>query len=199
MSDQDDISKAVLEGNAYEEAVIRTKQHFPLSLEGKILVCVVGLGLSTLLAPAVWFRRDLALSLEEGATLSQVLGTRLSLIALLGIMTILPAGLLLLRQQLLLSRRSYSVEQARDIVRVQEIFMWFAATGVTFVLVAVLLALLGLVSADAVRWLYSNSVVIYRAGEPLALDVRLISAVGGISALVLALASGYLNRSADPR
>lgn len=199
MSDQDEISEAVLEGNAYEEAVIRTKQHFPLSLEGKILVCVAGLGLSTLLAPAVWFRRDLALSLEEGATLSEVLGTRLSLIALLGIMTILPAGLLLLRQQLLLSRRSYSVEQARDIVRVQEIFMWFAATGVVFVLVAVLLALLGLVSADAVRWLYSNSVVIYRVGEPLALDVRIISAVGGISALVLALASGYLNRSADPR
>jgi len=199
MSERDDISEAVLEGDAYDEAVVRTTRHFPLSLDGKILACALGLAVSTLLAPAVWFRRDLALSLERGATQSQVLGTRLSLVALLGILTVFLPGLLLLRQQVLLARQSYTVEEARDIVRVQEIFMWFAAMGIVFILISVLLALVGLVSTDAVRWLYSKSVVIYRAGEPLALDVRITSVIGGFSALVLVLGRGYFGGRAGAR
>jgi len=201
MSDrsEDELSEAVLEGDAYAQAIVQTKRYFSLSLEGKILACAAGLGLSTLLAPAVWVRRDLALSLEEGATLSQVLGTRLSALALLGVVTVLLAGLLLLRQQVLLVRRSYTVEEARDVVRVQEIFMWFAVTGIVFILIPVFLGLLGVLSPDAVRWLYSNSVVIYRVGEPLAIDVRITSAIGGASALALAAGSQYFESRAGPR
>lgn len=193
MSDRDEISEAVIEGNAYEEALVRTKQTFPLSLKQKIQTCIIGLLVSTLLAPAVWVRRDLALTLEAGATVSEVLGTRLSLLTLLGIFTVLPVGLLLLRQLALLDRRSYSVEEARDIIRVQEIFMWFGAMGITFILIPVILALVGVVSPDTVHWLYSHTVVIYRVGEPLAVDVRITSAFGGLSALLLAVGYAYLD------
>lgn len=195
MVDRDDISEAVLEGDSYDEALVRTKQNFPLDLDQKIQVCILGLLWATLLAPAVWFRRDLALSLEEGATLSEVLGTRLSLLTLLGVLTVLPVGFLLLRQKYLINRRSYTVEEARDIIRVQEIYMWFGSMGIVFIFISVGLALVGLVSTDAARWLYSHTVVIYRVGEPLAVDVRATSAIGGAGALILAVGQRYLEQS----
>lgn len=185
MSDasDDEIAEQLLEGGPYERARLSTKQMVSLSLDGKVLLAVVTLGLSTLLAPGVLVRRDLIRSLEGAGELDLAFG----LLALNGILTTFLGGLLLVRQQYVLRERSLTEEQARKLLRLEDLFALVVILGGMFIGTSLLLVAIGLLSPDATETLYANDIRIYRPDEAIGADIRLVSGLGGILAAVLAV------------
>jgi hypothetical protein len=177
----DDIAETLVEGDSYEQAALAVSRMVPLSLDTKIRIAIGLLALSGAIAPAVLLRRDLVRSLEGTGSLSLTLG----LLVLNGIITITLAGLLLVRQRYILTRRSLSSREARKLVRLEDFLVLFVLLGGLFVVAPLLLAVVGLVSPSTVEIFYANDINIYQPDETLGIDLRAISAAGGFLAIVL--------------
>jgi hypothetical protein len=177
----DDIAETLVEGDSYEQAALAVSRMVPLSLDTKIRIAIGLLALSGAIAPAVLLRRDLVRSLEGTESLSLTLG----LLVLNGIITITLAGLLLVRQRYILTRRSLSSREARKLVRLEDFLVLFVLLGGLFVVAPLLLAVVGLVSPSTVETFYANDINIYQPDETLGIDLRAISAAGGFLAIVL--------------
>jgi hypothetical protein len=177
----DDIAETLVEGDSYEQAALAVSRMVPLSLDTKIRIAIGLLALSGAIAPAVLLRRDLVRSLEGTGSLSLTLG----LLVLNGIITITLAGLLLVRQRYILTRRSLSSREARKLVRLEDFLVLFVLLGGLFVVAPLLLAVVGLVSPSTVETFYANDINIYQPDETLGIDLRAISAAGGFLAIVL--------------
>lgn len=181
---EDDIANTLVEGDTYEQASLAVSRMIPVSLERKIQIAVASLALSGLVAPAILFRRDLLRSLEGTGSLSLSLG----LITLNGILNAALGGLLLVRQQYLVDRRSLTPKQARKLIRLEDLFVLLVLFGTLFVVASVAIALIGVVSPSTVEALYSQDVRIYESDTALTLDLRVVSGAGvTLAGLVLIL------------
>lgn len=180
MSD-DDIRRRVLAGSAYEEAEVTVSRMIPLSLAEKIRMAILTLAASAFFAPTVLFRRDFIRTLEEVPTLRLRLGT----LAFVGTISTFGAGLLLLRHERVVSQRSLDEEQARRLVRIEDFWGWFVAFGAVMVFVSTGLGVVGVLSPSAIAALYGHGIVVYRPVGTFVSDVRLVSALGGVFAVLL--------------
>lgn len=171
-----DISDAVLEGDAYEQADALTRRVFPISLSGKIRLSYVVLLSTAAFVPAFAFRRDLIRTVEPGV---DALTPALIDVAGLGIVITFLFGLAFVRQRLTLGTREFDLESAKQFIRFEDLLMTFAvSSGFLFVLVPLLLALVGLISPDTVLWLYERDIQLYRPSTIGVTDTASVSAVG---------------------
>lgn len=185
MSEDDDISKRLLEGGTYEEAQVTVKRTFDVPLDRKIAYAIGALCLSMVVGPAVVLSRGLIRSVETGVDPTGTYSPRIGVLALYGIVVTFVTGLLLVRHQRVVAKRTLTDEQARRLVRIEELITWFVILGATFVAVAALSALAGLLAPGVVRALYEYGIVLYRPSGLVRIDVRLVSLLGGILALLL--------------
>jgi len=185
-----DITDRVLEGGEYERAKATVRQTFSTALGTKITVAIAGLLVAVALAPAVVLRRELIVAYEGTDSLELIIGR----LVLLGVGTVFPAGLLLVRLQYRLAAGSVTPERARRLVRFEDLLMWFVLLGSVFILIGTVLAGIGLVSAGAVERLYDASVGIYRPTNAFGIDVRLVSTLAGVLALTLAILRWLVTR-----
>ena len=177
----DDIAETLVEGDSYEQAALSVDRMIPLSLGQKIRLAVGTLALSVAVAPAVLVRRDLARSLEGTASMSLTLG----LVVLNGILTTFLGGLFLVRQQYIVRNRSLTDQEAQRLVRVEDFFVLAVVLGGGFIAASVALVAVGVFLPDLVEVLYEYDVNIYSPDDTLGVDIRLISAAGGVLAGVL--------------
>lgn len=185
MSSGDDLTDRILEGTTYDRAAATVNRTFPLSIGRKIRIASGILAASVLLAPALYLSRDRIRSISGVESLGEVFGLRIAVLALLGVVTTVGAGLVLVRQRAVARRRSLDEEQAQRLVRIEDVLMWFVVQGGAFVLIAVGLAVLGAVSAEAIDTLYQYEVTVYQKSGFVGVDARVVSALGGALAVVL--------------
>lgn len=181
MSAPDDVADQILDGDAYDRAEVTVDRTFPLPIESKIRAAVGILAVSGLLAPALVLSRDRIQSFEGAETLSLTI----VVLTLFGVVAAFAGGVVLVGQLFTVRRRSLSDSEARRLVRTEDVLMWFIVQGAAFVLIPVVLALVGVVSADAIETLYGYSVRVYRPSGVLGVDARLVSALGLGSAVLL--------------
>jgi hypothetical protein len=183
--DDEEVSRRIVDGEPYQRAELTVRRTFPLSLGQKIQIASGALAASVVIAPALFLRRGLIRSIEGTGPLPETLGLVIVTLALLGILTTFAAGLVLVRQEYVVSRRSLTAEQARRLVRVEDVVMWFVLQGATFILIAAAAAVVGLLSPDAVKRLYGYGVTVYQPSTTFGIDARLVSGLGVVLAAVL--------------
>lgn len=196
MSGDDDISKRLLEGDAYEQAQVTVRRTFGGSLDRKIAVTAGVLWTSVLVGPAVTRSRGLIRTVEPGVDPTGVYSPRIGVLALCGIVLTFVSGLVLVRHRHVVASRTLDEEQARHLVRMEDLISWFVLLGTAFVEVAVVSTVVGALGPGLVRTWYEYGIVLYQPSESVLIDVRVISLVGGILALVLS-ALWYLERSSN--
>ena len=182
-SGDNDLTDRILEGTAYDQATATVNRTFPFSIGRKIRIASGILAASALLAPALYISRGRIRSIEGVENLAGVFGLRIATLALLGVITSASAGLVLIRQHAVVRRGSLDEERAQRLVRVEDVLMWFVIQGGAFVLIAVGLAVVGTVSAEAIDTLYQSGVMVYQTSG--LVDARAVSALGGAFAVVL--------------
>lgn len=185
MSERDDIERAILDGDPYDRAVALEDRVFPLSIEEKLVVCILALASSSLLAPLLYYRRNYIEQLEETRTLGETLSPTLSTLTLLGILTTFAFGLILVSLLVSIQSRTLSIEDARRLVRIEDLLLFFAASGVLAILSALLFASIGAVSTAATERLYETGVRFYSSSGPISVDSRPVSALGLLFAATL--------------
>lgn len=185
MSGRDDIERTILEGDPYDRAATLEDRVVPLSLEEKILACVLTLASSSLLAPLLYYRRSHIEQLERTRTLGETLSPALATLTLFGILTAFAFGLGLILLLASVRSRTLSIEEARRLVRIEDMVMVFAAGGILSVLSALLFASIGAISTEATGRLYETGVTFYSSGGPISVDSRLVSGLGPLCAAVL--------------
>jgi hypothetical protein len=185
MSKDDDISQRLLEGDTYEKAQVTVRRTFDLPLDRKIAATAGVLWASVLVGPAATYSRELVRTVEPGVDPTGVYSPRIGILALYGVLVTFTTGLLLVRHRRIVERRSLTEEQARRLVRIEDLITWFALLGATFVAVAVASTLAGAVTPGAVRTLYDHGVVLYQPSGVVRVDVRLVSLLGGVLAAAL--------------
>lgn len=184
-SGDDDLTHRILEGTAYDRAAVTVRRTVPLDIVGKIRVSVGVLAASGLLAPALYLSRGRIRAVEGTGALSETLSLTLVTLTLLGVVTAFGASLLLVRQLYTIHRRSLSDDEARRLVRTEDLLMWFVLQGGAFVLIPVSVAVLGVLSGDIIDTLYSYEITVYQPSETVGLDARFVSALGGSLAVLL--------------
>jgi hypothetical protein len=177
----DDIAETLVEGDSYEQAALSVDRMVPLSLATKIRLAVGTLALSAVAAPAVLVRRDLVRSLEGTESLSFTLG----LLVLNGILTTFLGGLFLVRQQYIVQNRSLTEQEARRLVRTEDLLVSAVLFGGGFIAAPVALVLVGVVLPGFVETMYEYNLNIYQPDDTLGVDITLISALGGVLAATL--------------
>lgn len=186
MSDRDDrIAEAIVSGSSGEKADLMTRRVFPLSLEGKVRICVYTLAAAATLAPALYIRRGLIQSLEGAETLREVLAPAISVAIAVGVVITFAFGLAFVAHGWRLGKESISVKQAKRLIRIEDLLMTLVtANGLLFVLAPLALAWVGVISPDAVESLYESGVEVY---TPIThrLDARFTSAGGALGATIL--------------
>lgn len=185
MSEDDDISKRLLEGDTYEQAQVSVKRTFDVPLDRKIAAVVGVLCLSVLVGPAVVLSRGLVRTVEPGVDPTGVYSPRIGILALYGIVVTFVTGLFLIRHRYVVSRRPLTEETARRLVRIEDLITWFALFGATMVAVAVTSTLVGVLAPGTVQTLYQYGVVLYQPSGFVRVDVRVVSLLGGGCAAVL--------------
>jgi hypothetical protein len=183
--DDEEVSKRIVDGEPYPRAELTVRRTFPLSLDQKIQVASGALAASAVIAPALFLRRGLIRSIEGTGSLPETLGLVVVTLALLGILTTFTAGLVLVRQGYVVSHRSLTAEQARRLVRVEDLVMWFILQGGAFILIAATASIVGLLSPDAIERLYGYGVAVYQPSTTFGVDARLVSGLGTVLAAVL--------------
>lgn len=179
-----DISDAVLEGDAYEEADALTRRVFPISLSGKIRLSYVILLSATAFMPAFAFRTDLIRTVEPTASLTPALVD----VAGLGVIITFLFGLAFVRQRVTISTRDFDFESAKQFIRFEDLLMTFAvSSGFLFVLAPLSLALVGLFSPDTVFWLYERDVQVYRPSTIAFTTTTSVSGLGAVLGVCLLL------------
>lgn len=195
MSEDDDIARRILDGDSYEQAEATVKRTFPISVGRKIQTAIVGLLISALLGPFLLLQREAIVALEGGDPVAFRLGT----FSLLGIVTVFVAGLVLIGLESRARSLSATPDRARRLVRIEEMIMWYQLLGLGFVVIATAIAVVGLVSTDTVRLLYEFGVPVYGPAGTVPVDVRVISGLGGMLAILLALLRWVLKAKATDR
>ncbi|MFT4949829.1 MAG: hypothetical protein ACI9CA_001971 [Natronomonas sp.] len=184
-SDDNDVTDRILEGNAYDQAEVTVRRTFPLRAVGKLNVAAGVLWLSGLLAPVLYLTRARIRATEGTGTLSETLSLVIVDITLIGVITTLGAALVLARQLYTIDRRSLSEEEARRLIRTEDLLMLFVVQGGLFVLIPVAIAVAGAASGDLVETLYGYGVTVYAPGGVAVIDARHVSAFGVGSGVVL--------------
>lgn len=177
----DDIAETLVEGDSYEQAALSVDRMVPLSLATKIRLAVGTLALSAVAAPAVLARRDLVRSLEGTESLSFTLG----LLVLNGILTTFLGGVFLVRQQYIVQNRSLTEQEARRLVRTEDLFVSAVLFGGGFIAVPVALVVVGVVLPGFVETMYEYNLNVYQPDDTIGVDITLISALGGVLAAAL--------------
>jgi hypothetical protein len=185
MSQRDDIEQTVLEGDPYERAATLVNRLFPFPPEVKILACVLTLASSSLLAPLLYRERDRIERLEGTETLAEALSPSLATLTLFGIVTTFASGLVLVSLLMSIQSRTLSTQEARRLVRIEDLVMVFAAGGILFIASALFFALTGTISTGATERLYDTGIKFYNPDTPISVDSRLISGLGPLCAIVL--------------
>lgn len=184
MSD-DDLSQALLEGDAYERASVLTRRVFPVSLTRKVRVCILTSLAASALAPAVWLRREFIRDLE-GA--DPVAGTPPAFVVVAGVGVALSFlfGLVLVALGRAAAGGDLDFERAKRLVRTEDVVMTFVvSTGVLFVAAPLVLALVGVALPGSVVWLYEQDVHVYQTAGRVAVDTWVVSGAGLALAAVL--------------
>lgn len=184
-SDDNDVTDRILEGNAYDQAEVTVRRTFPLRTVGKLNTAAGVLWLSGLLAPVLLLSRPRIRSTEGIETLSESLSLVLVDLVLIGVVTTLGAGLVLARQLYAIDRRSLNEEEARRLIRTEDLLMLFVVQGGLFVLIPVAIAVAGAASGDLVETLYGYGVTVYAPGGVGVVDARHVSVFGVGSGVVL--------------
>jgi hypothetical protein len=189
MDDQDDVTETVLSGEAYARAALSTRRFYPLGLRSKVLFCILTVASTILLAPATYARRDLIGSLEGDAASSGAIEPSFSTIALAGVVSTSLCAILLLRFLWLVETDALSVEQATEVVRIEEAILTVAiSTGTIIVVASVTLALIGLLAPNLAVALYDSGVQIYvQAGGLFGVDTQVTSGLAVAITLVFLL------------
>jgi hypothetical protein len=185
MSEDDDISKRLLEGDTYEQARVTVRQTFDVPLDRKIAITAGVLWASVVIGPAVTLSRGLVRSVAPGVDPTGVFSPRIGMLALYGITVTFVTGLLLVRHRRVVASRSLSEEQARHLVRIEDLISWFALLGATLVAVPVALTLAGALTPGLIRALSEAGVVLYQPTTTVRVDIRVVSVIGATLALVL--------------
>jgi len=185
MSEDDDISQRLLEGDTYEKAQVTVRRTFDLPLDRKIAVTAGVLWTSVAVGPAVTLSRELVRTVEPGVDPTGVYSPRVGVLALYGILVTFATGLLLVRHRRVVGSRTLTEEQARRLVRIEELITWFALLGTTFVAIPVASTLAGALAPGSVRTLYDHGIVLYQPSGFVRIDVRLVSLLGGVLAAAL--------------
>ena len=187
MSKDDDISQRLLEGDTYEKAQVMVRRTFGLPLDRKIAATAGVLWASVLVGPAVTYSRELVRTVEPGVDPAGVYSPRIGVLALYGILVTFATGLLLVRHRRVVASRALTEEQARRLVRIEDLITWFALLGTTFVAIAVASTLAGALTPGAVRTLYDHGIVLYQPSGVVRVDIRLVSLLGGVLAATLSI------------
>jgi hypothetical protein len=185
MSQRDDIEQTVLEGDPYDRAATLVNRLFPFSPEAKILACVLALASSSLLAPLLYRERARIERLEGTETLRETLSPSLATLALFGILTTFVSGLVLVSLLMSIQSRTLSIQEARRLVRIEDLVMVFAAGGILFIASALFFASIGAISTEATDRLYDTGITFYNSDAPISVDSRVVSGLGLVSAIVL--------------
>ncbi len=177
-----DISDAVLEGDPYEQAAALTRRVFPVSLDGKIRLCYLVLLSSVGFAPAIAHRRELIRAFEPAVDPSPAF----VMVGAIGVILTFLFGLSLVGLRLFVQRNELDFESAAHLIRVEDLLMVFTvSTGLLFVAVPLVLAVLGVFSPDSIRWLYGHDVRVYRPSTNVLANATLVSAGGVLTAVAL--------------
>ncbi len=192
MAPDDDIRSRIVEGGSYERAEVTVRRTFPIPLDRKIQIAIVTLAASVPLAPSVFLRRGLVRSLEGTGALAETLSLQLGWLTLIGIVTAFLVGLLLVRQKRAVRRQSLDDEEARKLVRIEDLLAFFLLQGAVFVVFSTTLAVVGVVSPETIEALYGRGVAVYQPTAAFHLDARLVSAVGGLLAIALRAVDGTM-------
>ena len=193
MTDGDDIAETLLEGDPYEQAVLNVRRVFPLSLRRKIQTAILTLAASVLFGPALAVRRDAIEAFERTTTLQLAIST----MAFFGVIVTFAFGVLLVRQQRILQKRSLTEQDARRLVRIEDMIMFFAVQGMAFILIPTVLSVVGVVSPGTIGTLYAYGVAVYTPAGAVSVDARLVSALGVVLSGGL-FALWWIVRRGDP-
>lgn len=184
-SDDNNVTDRVLEGSAYDEAEVSVRRTFPLRIVAKIRVAVGVLASSIMLAPALYLSGGRIRSIEGTETVAETFNLTIVSLAFVGVVVTFGAGLLLVRQLYAVHRRSLSEDEARRLVRTEDVLMLFVAQGGAFVLIPVTVAVIGVFSADTIAALYESRITVYQYSDTFGVDARLVSTLGGVFAVLL--------------
>jgi len=187
MSDDDDIARQLLEGDAYDEAKITVRRIVGLSLDQKILVAVGTLLAAVPLGPATLAGTDHITALEPALVPGERPKPALASLVLFGAVSSFLGGLLLVWQRHRRHTRSFDLEAARRFVRVEDFFLMIVLQGTLFVVVPTGLAVAGALVPDVATTLYNLDVRVYRPHPTAGTDTAVVSAVSGTLAVVLTL------------
>jgi hypothetical protein len=181
MSLDDDITEAVVSGDAYEETRASVYQTISLPLAEKIWVAVGTLFSATPFWPLVALRRDAIRSIEGTFSFELALGVLVGL----GVVITFCAGLLLLRQYYTVQTSHVDEQQARHLVHMEDMFTWFLLLGTALVVVPVIAATAGALSPETTDRLYNLGIRLYRPSERFQFDGRYAACLGGVFGVVL--------------
>lgn len=179
----DDITEAVLSEDTYRQARATVRQTFSTHIERKVVVAIVTLVVAVSLWPLIALRQELIRSLEGSATYTLSLGV----LALYGVGLAFGTALLLLWQYRRILTRQFGQKKARKLLRIEDLLTWFLLLGTAFVVLATGTAAIGALSPATIERLYAANVVVYRPAETVPLDIRYVSALGGVLGGVLSV------------
>lgn len=198
MSADDDVTERILEGTTYDQAEVTVRRTFPVSLGGKIRLSVAVLVASVAVAPLLSVRQEYIRSIIEAQTASEVYKLTIVTLVLVGIVTTFGAAAVLVRQEYIVSRRSLSEEQARRVVRIEDVLMWFVLQGAAFVAIPLALSLLVVLSPETIDAMSASGVAVFSAAETVPADARVVSGLGPVlAAAVVAARSTLRNATGD--
>lgn len=185
MSIDEDIVDKALDGGSYQKAQLLVRRTFRMPIDRKVQIAAVAAGTTVPFGPAIDRRRAFIRTIEGIESVDAAVSPRVGTAAILGMLMTNAAGLLLVRQKYIVARRSPGLEEARRLVRLEDLLMWFVVLGAAFISIPVTVAVVGLVSTGAIQQLYQYGIMAYQPAETLRIPADSISVAGGISAAVL--------------
>lgn len=180
------LTEQLLEGNTYEQATVNVRRTFPFTIDQKILIAPASLALAVLFAPLLYYRRALIAELEGANSTATALTIDAGSLAFGGVISVSGAGVLLLYLRKRIQTVNLDPERARRVVRVEDLLMWVLLQGGAFILIAVAVAAFGVVAPESLEGLYQTDVRLYQRSGLALVDARIVSALGGALAVVMA-------------
>lgn len=195
MAGDDDIAETLIEGDPYEQAVLNVQRTFPLSLRRKVHSAIFTLAASILLAPALVIRRD-AIETFEGTSILQL---TISSMVLFGVVVTFVGGVLLIRHRSVVQRQSLTEQDARRLVRIEDLFFLFAVHGMAFVIIPTVISVAGVVFPGSIETLYTYDVAVYTPANTVPVDARVVSLLGALLSGGLLALSWIVQRGVSSR
>lgn len=181
MSLDDDITEAVVSGDAYEETRATVYQTISLPVAEKIEVAIGTLFSATSFWPLVAFRKGSIRSFEGTFSYELALGVLVGA----GVVVTFCSGALLLRQYHIVQTTTVDEERARELVHMEDMFTWFLMLGAVLVVFPVASATVGALFPGATDRLYDLGFQLYRMSDRFPVDGRFAASLGGVFGAVL--------------